>query len=1826
MSRLPLAQWDPSLFTELQQLLSLVATQPSTSLVRRLYQKLEVARPWILALSALPAPNNEDKEAIANSPVTNSDGVQVQVKDQLLATTNDIADTLNISHLLSAVLALHAVQERGRFPSRSPTEVATYILHEALQALLDFVRELLRLTVGPDAEVGEPFDELRIWVEDLLDEKGALGFLADVAVDQIDAIQVRLDALVRSPASGGQLDLINFRVAALRTEQNRLAGILGVLADSGLLKTSQVVKIVKWLKKCAKPDAVAAAVFAAFSAATQPLESIDPRDHRYDTIATYSRHAKFILVVSNVIFGEKFEVERLQEAVKLQWSLFYHSAVREEPSLAQSVGLSADNADRNVQDAISAGVLQFLSGLVESLDRQPEDPTTALASRSDPANNQFFYQQLELLITWLAAKRQFLRNLKNKEEDVGLRRSQTNPTTPPTNFQGFLTLTAVVYTRLPPDSAERLWDEPSFTSVALDNRSTFPGYAFWDMITAISTGPVCASKCYEKLKDTRLSWASLFKFYQHYTEIMPHLFETTKVSRQISLDPMPEDEYNALEGWTRLLATVVRGSALARGALLQAKPHPLQLLFDFVNCDIAIPLKAIVMDAITAFVERRGDTADDDVVARAVEFYERVSFADPTLEVREGSRVPAPIGWIQRMEFGEQDTGEYPLTRAYVKFLTALIPSSKPRVNNALRRGAVYVIDRVLLGTHRYVRDDEHWEVLDAAMGFFEKALLSFDLTDLLTPTRGTAAALADQPGFLVLLRLLSEPAIFTPLADVVDHATTVSQPRAKIISTCLLRVLRIYYRVLDIQLVFSDVLLLTLASTSGFRRPLGFQSLDHYLLNRLSNVTNIALLVGDDDLTTSFVSLKIIQALAQSPLFSSTDVFRGEYTKAMNRLAGVIDASDDSIRIAQGFCVRLESEGEDLSPEEVERQAKAVLRGDKANSLPIIVRSTILDLLVDGTADSTGPNIAHFLLGFDFRAREFGLQDPRSPTARLSCLGVVLDQLNSTPPVIQLHPVLAAKSAQLLHQLFVHPVTGPSTMAYAESYEAFPARQLATLPRVCPPATHETSGMGIAATRTDEVETSASVLVAYLEFEQYILSSVALQTFAYEGHGASSEFVAGQLFSDASEDEDQRPPLIIDLVSAVDIQFTETDAGEAAQNKVLEFYSGFSFDQFKRPDSDWYDLQLLSRALRSYRRQLERQGAVIPGTSAESMVAEANYILRRLAMKNRETEISIAKGSFLQAWLEALKVSLAMLFHTVSEDRQEILLFELLDEILNRLTADLAPGVLEILAEAVLVALTTLVSVLSVIDSSNLPVDRLSSTLAKIVDAVIRPGTTENARGNLYAAVSQYLQLVPEDKQSPLHRVTVTALGARKDRFVSVLCRDAMDMRDVWKTECYSLLASVVSLGDGSLVAPLTQGGYLVQIVRSVKDREMALQECLSPDHDHLHAYWVYESKLAFLIAYAATPKGADDLVEAGVFQTFATCGFIAVQPFSEDVVDDVSANETVERQHRVLVCALQLLVRILTSNTRSGVVHGISFLNAHKESLLVLLRENQAFITVPGIDETRLIIALLTLVVGQVNPEDLRSASGFGAFHLAVLSLAAKFFDKQWADATRVDAESARPKVLALNQVILTYLCATTVGLKAGHGQPVFVTGVARASGTKYIASAPSLPAAVELLADLAEAAQDVSNSYDDVADKIAAAEDISAFAAQFEVETVDELQAAFAGRMGTIYNMIESLLLLLWRHLLFYANDAGAGSDASGTVRPTTMSLSFSTAGAATAGPGAASLKSLERVAASLRGVLDRLDDVDATIGQGRKEDAYHAMLVRRLRELCAGLSGE
>jgi nuclear pore complex protein Nup205 len=89
----------------------------------------------------------------------------------------------------------------------------------------------------------------------------------------------------------------------------------------------------------------------------------------------------------------------------------------------------------------------------------------------------------------------------------------------------------------------------------------------------------------------------------------------------------------------------------------------------------------------------------------------------------------------------------------------------------------------------------------------------------------------------------------------------------------------------------------------------------------------------------------------------------------------------------------------------------------------------------------------------------------------------------------------------------------------------------------------------------------------------------------------------------------------------------------------------------------------------------------------------------------------------------------------------------------------------------------------------------------------------------------------------------------------------------------------------------------------------------------------------MAFLMNVAASKKGAEDLLDSGVFEQLAMCSFVSVQPMREEIMGELhgescsdanlqggAMQDAVDRQHRVLVCALQLLTRVLSSLHRSS------------------------------------------------------------------------------------------------------------------------------------------------------------------------------------------------------------------------------------------------------------------------------------------------------------------
>lgn len=86
----------------------------------------------------------------------------------------------------------------------------------------------------------------------------------------------------------------------------------------------------------------------------------------------------------------------------------------------------------------------------------------------------------------------------------------------------------------------------------------------------------------------------------------------------------------------------------------------------------------------------------------------------------------------------------------------------------------------------------------------------------------------------------------------------------------------------------------------------------------------------------------------------------------------------------------------------------------------------------------------------------------------------------------------------------------------------------------------------------------------------------------------------------------------------------------------------------------------------------------------------------------------------------------------------------------------------------------------------------------------------------------------------------------------------------------------------------------------------------------------------------------------------------------------------------------------------------------------------------------------------------------------------------------------------------------------------------------------------------------------------------------------------------------DMIESILLLVWRHLLFYANDARGAQE---HVRPGDLAASlgaFSNSQLDASRSKAGTVRVLERIAGGLRGTLERLDDVDVVSDPHCKAD--------------------
>lgn len=116
------------------------------------------------------------------------------------------------------------------------------------------------------------------------------------------------------------------------------------------------------------------------------------------------------------------------------------------------------------------------------------------------------------------------------------------------------------------------------------------------------------------------------------------------------------------------------------------------------------------------------------------------------------------------------------------------------------------------------------------------------------------------------------------------------------------------------------------------------------------------------------------------------------------------------------------------------------------------------------------------------------------------------------------------------------------------------------------------------------------------------------------------------------------------------------------------------------------------------------------------------------------------------------------------------------------------------------------------------------------------------------------------------------------------------------------------------------------------------------------------------------------------------------------------------------------------LYRSARSGAQQALAFLNAHRDTFIELLRNVTRSSTSITIEEGRLLVSMLAMVVQKVSEQDRTggAAGGFRDFHSAVMEIAGVTFDGERVGETITpqEGESSRdlPLCRSLSGAMLT------------------------------------------------------------------------------------------------------------------------------------------------------------------------------------------------------------
>lgn len=518
-------------------------------------------------------------------------------------------------------------------------------------------------------------------------------------------------------------------------------------------------------------------------------------------------------------------------------------------------------------------------------------------------------------------------------------------------------------------------------------------------------------------------------------------------------------------------------------------------------------------------------------------------------------------------------------------------------------------------------------------------------------------------------------------------------------------------------------------------------------------------------------------------------------------------------------------------------------------------IRITILDMLLNNMAkEIQSPTISEFLLGYDVKELETsGTQHKSLPTdvkhkSQLACLLSILELVNAgidndvddiEEPLIRTHPVLAEKCYQLIFKLCVRQSTSNATLHYlrnnTDKFLVNQFKAIACRLESCVSVSERYFIGELESSDKTIITTDYFTLVSILNQRAWLLKLVALDLLKTDSnktgtldllellygieesqsHGNSEKQLIRHMEKmQLKLEANYQQPLwnMLEIVNS--LEFTWTDGLDEGPLPPAVYFKNFQPKKYviQKDGYTIYDVRNIFKIIRQH-QLTDPVCQNLSDIERNAMESEMGSLLKHLMAQNRYNEISFARLHCLRAWKQVVEVTIADCFDLLTFEARQKVIYDLLSVLLPKLEngASLHVEILKGLGEVTLSLLTRLredkrkhsiLQVGSDASVSRLPDEKLRSVFNSIINTILRDSTSIEVRSAMYSALVNLIQYITPDKDlddaSPkiIHNQVIDIIGGGyKEELFDIICNDASQGLDIYKTSAYKALEALYIL-----------------------------------------------------------------------------------------------------------------------------------------------------------------------------------------------------------------------------------------------------------------------------------------------------------------------------------------------------------------------------------------------------------------------------------------------